>query len=385
MNKIKCIYIIGLLVGAMGLLTGCGSTTVQLNKYVKIEASGYESMGTASYSFDYDAFEKDYSGKIKLNSKSSDEISALGLLSGESIEDILLDVCVSQKLDHTEGLSNGDVVTLKWNCEDTLADEYFNCKLDYSDITYTVSGLEEVDSFNPFDYVEVSFSGISPNGSVTITPNYDQAEIQYINFTSDKISGLKNGDTITVKAYMSVPTDTFVEKFGSVPEKTEETYTVDSLSFYVSSIEDIPQDMMEKMISQGEDAFRAYVANEWDKPENLISVTFAGDYFLTAKTGQNASTNNMLYLVYKIQATNTEPEQTVDFYYYVVFDDIIKLSDGTCSVDLSGYRLPSSGWDGSETFKVGDYLYKGYEKIDSLFNNCVVTKIDKYEYTSTLK
>ena len=92
MNKIKCIYIIGLLVGAMGLLTGCGSTTVQLNKYVKIEASGYESMGTASYSFDYDAFEKDYSGKIKLNSKSSDEISALGLLSGESIEDILLDV-----------------------------------------------------------------------------------------------------------------------------------------------------------------------------------------------------------------------------------------------------------------------------------------------------
>jgi len=50
-----------------------------------------------------------------------------------------------------------------------LAKENFNVKLKYSDIKHKVSELKEVDKFNPFDYVEVSFSGISPNVKVTIT------------------------------------------------------------------------------------------------------------------------------------------------------------------------------------------------------------------------
>jgi len=49
-----------------------------------------------------------------------------------------------------------------------LAKENFNVKLKYSDIKHKVSELKEVDKFNPFDYVEVSFRNI-PNVKVTIT------------------------------------------------------------------------------------------------------------------------------------------------------------------------------------------------------------------------
>ena len=185
MKKMKGIMILAIMLVTMFGLTGCGKTTVNLNEYVTINVEGYDSMGTASYEFDYDAFENDYSGKIKFNSKNGNDYSKLGLLMGATTEEMLLDVCVSQKLDKTSGLSNGDKVILKWDCEDVMAEEYFNATLKYSDIEYTVSDLEEVESFNPFDYVTVSFSGISPKGTVTINPDYNQSEIQYVTFTAD--------------------------------------------------------------------------------------------------------------------------------------------------------------------------------------------------------
>lgn len=384
MKGIKKLLIIGASSVMLFALTGCGKTTVKLNKYVKFTAEGYDSMGKVSYAFDYDTFEKDYSGKIKTSKKIS-ELSGWSLVSGETPDKLLLDFCVSQKLDQSDGLRNGDVVKLKWNCQDAIAEEYFNVKLDYADIDYTVQGLEQVGKFNPFDHVKVTFSGKSPNGTIVITPDSNQPEMKYVRFAADKSHGLKNGDSVSVTASISGNTDVFVEQFGQILEETEKKYTCDSLASYISDVNDIPEDMMNKMKTQSEDTFRAYVANQWDKPENLISVSFAGNYFLTLKDGMSGNANNYLYLIYEIEATNPKPEQTVKFYYYVQYHDIIKLSDGTCSVDLSSYHTPSSSWINSETFQIGSFTYLGYENLDALFNNCVVSKIDNYQYTSTLK
>ncbi|MDE6128158.1 MAG: hypothetical protein K2G16_03075, partial [Lachnospiraceae bacterium] len=90
MKKIKGFILLGMIALAMFALTGCGKTTVNLNKYITIECAGYDSLGTASFSFDYEAFEKDYSGKIKLSSKDSNEMKLLGLLSGGSSAELLL-------------------------------------------------------------------------------------------------------------------------------------------------------------------------------------------------------------------------------------------------------------------------------------------------------
>lgn len=386
MKQKRRFLMLGIMLVAIFALTGCGKTTVKLDKYITINAAGYDSMGSASYMFDYDAFKKDYSGKIKLNSEnSSNELINLGLLMGATTEELFLSTCVNQQLDKTSGLSNGDIVTLKWNCEEAMAEEYFNVTLKYSDIEYKVTGLEEVGRFNPFDYVEVSFSGISPNGSVVISPNYDQKEIQYVNFSVDKNNGLKNGDTVTVTASVTGALDNFVENFGMILGVTEQIYTVDALSHYATEVNEIPTDMMDEMVKQGEDAFRSYVAKSWNKPENLVSVNLAGNYFLSTKAGMFNNTSNYLYLVYEIQAVNPEPQQTVDFYYYVCFNNIVILEDGTCSVDLSNYTVPVSNWYSSESFSVGNFVYIGYENLETLFNNCVVSKIETYEYSTTLK
>ncbi len=283
----------------------------------------------------------------------------------------------------TSGLSNGDVVTLKWNCEDEMAEEYFNVKLDYSDVTYTVKGLEEVGKFNPFDYVTVSFSGISPNGSVTITPNYDKAEMQYVSFSADKNSGLKVGDSVTVTASISGSTDSFVKKFGAVLGKTEETYSVENLARYISDFSDIPEDMYNKMDKQLQDNFNAHAANSWGSGESA-SINLIGNYLVTLKEGMSGSPNNYIYFVYCVTYSNDHIKDYT-YYWYGYYENTMILADGTCTVDLSQYTVSeaSSYWG----FHSGDYLslpegyyVAGFADIDSLFNQHVVSKIEKYEY-----
>lgn len=393
MKKIKNLLLLGMIAVAAFMLIGCGKTTVNLNKYITIACEGYDSLGTATLTFDYEAFEKDYSGKIKLNSKDSNEMKLLGILSGGSSAELLLDMCVSQSLDQVRNLSNGDTITLTWNCEDEMAGEYFNCKLSYSDITYTVSGLTEAEKFNPFDYVEVSFAGTEPYISVSITPNYDRQEMQYIKFTVDKADHLSNGDTVTITVSISCPVDTFVENYGVVVSETERTYTVEDMSHYATDVAEIPADIMDAMSAKGEEVFRTYVANNWNKPENLISVTYIGNYFLSTKpVDMGASlrsktfwTENYLYLIYKITATNPDPEETIEYYYYINYEDIEIQPDGTCSVDINAYKAPDTGWFAMEIFNVGAYTYVGYESLETLKQNKVTERVNDYEYTSSVQ
>ena len=388
MKKMRGIMLLGIMFVTMFGLTGCGKTTVNLDKYITVNVEGYDSMGTASYEFDYDAFENDYSGKIKLNSKNDNEFSELGLLTGATIEELFLDACVSQKLDKTSGLSNGDIVTLKWNCEDTMAEEYFNVVLKYSDIEHQVSGLEEVGKINPFDYVTVSFSGVSPNGTVTITPDYNQPEMQYVTFTVDRTNGLKVGDTVTVTAKITEATDSFVEKFGCILGKTEENYSVDGLAKYISDISDIPDDMYNKMDKQLQDNFNAHVASSWVNKNAVQKFENIGNYLVTLKDGMSGSPNNYLYYVYKVTIT-VEDGSDFTYYWYGYFTDVLVLADGTCSVDLSKYTVSesSSSWG----YHSGDYLecYEGYyvagfAELDTFVNQHIVSKIEKYEYKQTI-
>lgn len=147
---------------------------------------------------------------------------------------------------------------------------------------------------------------------------------------------------------------------------------------------------------QGSNIFCDYQSGkDFNRPEyqRLITKLAQGDLLIIKsidRLGRNydeilVEWQRITKEIYEIQAINPEPEQTVDFYYYVCFNDIIKLADGTCTVDLNSYSVPSSGWGISERFEVDEYYYNGYENLDSLFNNCVVKKIENYQYTTTFK
>jgi hypothetical protein len=322
-----------------------------------------------------------------MTSKSSNEEIRLAQMFGESNSNLLLQSCVNYSLDQTSGLKNGDTITLHWDCDDDLAKVQFNCKLSYSDIEYTVSELTPVNTFNPFDYVDVSFSGTSPSGSISITPNYDQSEMQYISFSVDKSSGLKNGETVTVNAYISGNENNFIEKFGSVLGETEKTYTVDNLSHYAENIDEIPSELIDQMEKQGEDVFYADKASNWSSDEILYSLSYIGNYFVKLKEGFSEDSKNYIYLVYKVTISNPAVEEPFDYYFYIRYSNIVIQPDNTCTIDISSYSspIPTSWLSSSYTkFTTGRYYYYGYQTLEGFENDCIIAKIENYEFTSNI-
>ncbi len=362
------------------VLTGCGKTSVKLNDYITITAEGYDSLGTASYTFDYSKFNKDYSKKIKISKSGSSE---LGYYADFSPAELLLSFCVNPYLDKSSNLSNGDEITLEWDCEDELAEKLFNVKLKYSDIKYTVKSLEMVGSFNPFDYVTVEYTGIAPNGTAKIISNSDREEMRYVDFTVDQKNGLNNGDVITVTATIlsnwvwGIDENSFVEKYGAVLNPTEKKYTVGGLESYVLSSSSVTEEALEAMKKQAEDDYSAHMAKAWNDKEKLQEMTYLGYYFLTLKDGWSGNAN-YIYLIYKCDVTSDG--LPLSYYHFRKFQDLRLSSDGECIVDLAKGGTPSN-----KVYNENKYYYYGYASLEELFKDCVQSQMTSYTYEDNVE
>ena len=379
MKRLRKLMMLGMLMVAMYVFAGCGTTKVDLNKYVTISASGYDSLGTVSYYFDYEAFIRENNDSIKLK-KGNAQFTNAALKEKKSGSEILVQYCIKSELDKYSGLSNGDVVTLKWNCDDEMAKKFFDCELVYSDITYKVSDLTEVKKFDAFEGVKVLYSGTSPNGSAELVVEDSRDAINDISFSIDKNSGLKNGDEVVVTVQYRNSESEFVRDYGSVLGEVEKKFVVDGLPKYITEITEVPEDMYGKMDKQLQDTITADFAS-W-KDEDLLSIDLLGTYTLHPKEGMDFNAYNYVYFVYKIHAQNEESNGEFCYYWYGYYKNIMVLADGTCSVDLSDYTVP----DSSEKIEFDDqrFVYYGFKDLDSLFNNEVVSKIENYEYTNNV-
>ncbi len=162
-------------------------------------------------------------------------------------------------------------------------------------------------------------------------------------------------------------------------------------------VDDIPDDMEEKMLKQAEDSIKASCAS-WHEGCTLKECKFIGYYMLTSKTGFKQNPYNQIYCVYKMTADvnglkrggdGKTKETGQDVYYtYYKYSDILILPDGTCSLDLSAGSMSSNQIKsdyGYESWGAVFYTYKGYKDLDSMFNACVTKNIGTYDYESTVK
>lgn len=399
----KNISIIGMLciVFIFGLLVVVNKkTTINVSDYVKIEFSGYDTIGTAKVQIDYDAFEKDYADKLKYYGKDKLEASFM-----EPYE-IFIDKCISGNLDKMENLKNGDTVVYKWTCDEKVAKEVFKVKLKLDDLKFTVSGLKEVNEMDPFENIELTYSGISPMGSVKVSKKVKNNIMDDLYFDVEPSDGLSNGDKVVVSisdGWWDDIQSYYLDEYGVKFTLTSKEYTVDGLGSYITSLTQIPKESLDKMKIQSEDTLKAYVAQAWNEHESLDEMTYIGSYLLTPKNakenygyiyGYNSGYNNEVYLVYKIQASNNFDEADIHenftYYYFVAFQDIITLPDGTCSIDLSSYKTPSDSFTrkvvfGSSSWDYYNFYYYGYETLDTLFNKCITAKIDEYNYETNVE
>ena len=183
MNKRIALPVIAVVMLCVAL-TACGRRSFDVTKTMEVTFSGSNGYGECELDNEYGWINdvQDYYSKAK--SVTSEQI--------EQIE-YALEMVVDYDIEPNEKLSNGDTVTITPKI-DSLADDYA-FDLVGEPVMVTVEGLEKVEEFDPFESIKVTFDGIAPNGTVSISS--DQSDIS---FTADKSSGLSNGDEVTVTA-----------------------------------------------------------------------------------------------------------------------------------------------------------------------------------------
>lgn len=342
--------------------------TINLNDYLTVEAEGYDGRGRAKTTIDWKAIEEKYGTKVSFTSAAKNEYG--GLLNMMTPIDGIQE-SVSLKLSESSELSNGDTIEYTWDIDDDLT-KYVKCKIKFKDGSYTVSGLEEIGSFDPFTGVEVSFTGIAPNGRANLekTPNdnglYYDIENGY---------NVSNGDKVIVNvSYGWGSEESYVEERGMLPSSMSKEYTVEGLDEYVTTYSDIDDNLIADMKAQSEDTISAYAAKSYDKTTSLNNLEYVGYVFCGSKSGVDYwSTYNALYVIYRGNAANTEGKfDAADVYFPVKFTNFLKNSDGV-------HYDSCDGIVGSSYFSNNWYSTKGY--VNPLIAYIDVAESNKADYT----
>lgn len=350
LSKKALIGICGAVVAIIAIIVIASNAgkTINLNDYVTVEATGYDGYGTASISIDWDAIEKKYGKKIAYTSASK---KTLGGFSSLMTPLDTLEASVSVQLDQDRNLSNGDTINYSWSVVDDIS-KVIKCKLKYKDGTYTVSELEKLDTFDAFADVEVTFSGISPNGQAAIT--YNGSDLSSYDFRCDKTSGLKNDDKITV-SLSNTDMEDYATILGKIPAATSKIYTVSGLQEYVTSYADITDTFIENTKKEAEDTIYSYAASHFSKTSALNNLEYAGYIYNCLKDDRGLnSVHNALYLIYKGDVSNSEGAfSTTKVYFPVQFANILKAEDDCSFTDNNGIKGHSpldSGWDSTDGY-----------------------------------
>lgn len=390
-----------------GVLIATHKPTVNLNKYITLSAEGYNSIGTLDVEFDTDKLEKDYGKKIAKNFQKAmknheEDTYGLSNLAGSLYEggetSLFVTYCADGSADKTRNLSNGDVVTYTWDGvnEQTKkeAEELFGVKIKCSDVTYKVSGLTAVNTFDAFDGVEVEFNGISPDGSATVNtlPTAEAAEGLY--YTLDEQYNLANGDTVTVTVHSN--RDDFsdcIEKYGAIPAATEKTYTVEGLNEYVTDSDGLTDSVLVSLQNQAEDVLNAYIAKSWDSEcVTLKGMSYLGYYILTPKNKDNYGVyQDVIILPYQVTSHNHFEDDKgqvydadVSYYWYIAFRNVSKDADGNIAGGLDDYYTANASFDVKTGLDDGwwekYWSYDGYQTLDELYSNAVTRNVEDYNH-----
>ena len=390
-----------------GVLIATHKPTVNLNKYITLSAEGYNSIGTLDVEFDTDKLERDYGKKIAKNFQKAmknheEDTYGLSNLAGSLYEggetSLFVTYCADGSADKTRNLSNGDVVTYTWDGvnEQTKkeAEELFGVKIKCSDVTYKVSGLTAVNTFDAFDGVEVEFNGISPDGSATVNtlPTAEAAKGLY--YTLDEQYNLANGDTVTVTVHSN--RDDFsdcIEKYGAIPAATEKTYTVEGLNEYVTDSDGLTDSVLVSLQNQAQDVLNAYIAKSWDSEcVTLKGMSYLGYYILTPKNKDNYGVSqDVIILPYQVTSHNHFEDDKgqvydadVSYYWYIAFRNVSKDADGNIAGGLDDYYTANASFDVKTGLDDGwwekYWSYDGYQTLDVLYSYAVTRNVEDYNH-----
>ncbi len=275
-------------------LTACkGTKTYSTEDYVNIEISGLNGNGTAHIGIDRDFY--DMVDDDLFDGEATDiELAQVEIIVYESV-----DFSTESK---TEGLSNGDEIVVTLEADNDRLKE-LGIKFDQKKYVYKVEGLKDPVELDVWTNVEITYSGISPNGWAEIKYNGDNEFIKNnVVYYTDSYN-LENGSSFTVEARCS--DKKLEENLYIITEKTKE-FTVSGLAEYIKNYKKFDMSEIDnKLKSKAE-----YVVN---------NSSYATDPFVfSAKLVPGGGVTEE----WKVQSIDLQPERTILFYNESQSDNI---------------------------------------------------------------
>ena len=342
-------------------------TTLDMKDYLQVRYSGMDTVGAADVQLDWMSLDSD----------------ALGDSPSFLTDSILLESAIRVEAAPTEGLSNGDTVTVTVTCDEATAERY-KLKLINTTVDFTVSDLPEGIETDVFADMEVTFEGTAPNGTAVVSNRSEGPFVKSVSFVIEPSNGLSNGDTVTVTARYNE--QNAQDQLRVISQDTI-TVKVSGLDEYVTSYDQLDEDTLEAVSAQARDVINtqllsskyeygdaAYTDDEYYdiiydlEKESIVltDVTLQTTYFAASKPDTNNWYNNELIQVYKITATDNQTPDVVTFYYSVGFTDFVKKGDGALEVTLTDNTS----------------LY-GNPSIDAVYNEVVAPMAANYSVTQS--
>lgn len=363
------VVLVALIVGGifLGKFISEKKHTVDVAEYISVEFDGYDTVGTATVELDDEFWEEVYEKadfKEKTKHEKRDDFSSY-YTEGDFMKDEIGSL-FSYSLDKSTGLKNEDEVKVEFKVKTEKIKKKYGVIIKAEDQKFTVDGLDECETFNPFDDVDVKFTGVDGNGEVEFEITNDREIYDYISFYCDSYY-LEEGDEVTVTfgSYSSPEemADYCANEFGCIPTETEKTFTVEGLGHYIEDANEITSEsVLGTMYQDGIDAISDTLYSVYEDDElSIVQTEYVG-----CAVAYEEYYGNYVYVVYKITADVTNPDgdtEQIVFYNYAKFEDGIMNGDGTCTYeDL--YNVSHN----TAKFDVGNYIASvyGYEDIESL-------------------
>ena len=281
-------------------------------------------------------------------------------------------------------LSNGDVVHVVIETNNSKLFEENGLELDTEGWDVTVTGLDELETIDPFseENFSVEVYGIAPFASIRYGQINKMARVSGVNYTCNKDEDLSYGEKITFNVEELVE-DSFSREGYKVERNTYE-YEIKDINKYVEDIADVDEAVLERMKEEVVAKIESY-ASSHDSMVTISDIKYEGALLLAGKEWHREDTN---YVDVIYSGTVSDPREEAKYeptkvYFNLQFRNIIEEPDGLQTYDNDPYKnkLPC---DNSFSLKIGwlDYC-AGYMDIHKLYNDYAQTKLDRYSITVT--
>lgn len=346
-----------------------------MNKYVTVHYSGFDGKGVAELNFDKAAFQED------LEVSYAKYEAGLFPITKEYTLDDYIDFSQSFETvaKDAENLNNGDEIKVIITYDEDLADK-LNKRIENVEMTAKVSGLEHGHKLSEkelFKDLKFTVEGISPALKVDFENQSKDDFVSKVSYSiKDAKDSYKNGDVLTVEAVFD-PSLAVANNIDTGDSAYSKTYQIDGFKSYVTDIDQVPQEILDRAIEEGKNLFGD--ANDYGLriiteaglyPDFSKGYEFSNPQILSAylevltDPSQEGATKpfNYLELCYEVHLGQPGGRVGCSAEAIVCFNNLIIDENGNCIFDESTGKLFSASHNDSSIKKsINEWFGSDYE------------------------